>query len=421
MDTVQDYIGPSKDAYIHSALLGCTKSRAVGIELELENVTGYEVPHNESQYFLISSAPGWAVKRDNSLRNNGIEFISLPSEAHNIETKVLDLFAQPNSKKWKTSSRTGLHVHVNVRDFTWPEIRALVATYCLLEPALFAWVGKEREENIFCVPYYRTPRTVLNFMPLQSNLPMPEAVQQVGTNWCKYTAFHLGPIYKFGSVEFRHAPSWTEPYRVASWAKLCEKIVTYAKGKTPKQVIEAWDSNWAAFVSQFTWVANYYETVQKLDSDFLANTIAGVEVDSSAWNPASAAWEDDWEATLSSKKKAHNVIMPKLDKPPSKVKTQGLTYKVDLDQFTTPPPPAENWGAYDPLLPIAPAKATDFAEVVPQKVEANKHYVPLYQANPYKASLENQVLNSELYHQQQMKKLKSLEQLQKLNKPKKGS
>lgn len=288
--TVEQVIGPSKDPHIGAALLSCLgKTRAVGIELELEHVQGYELPSNESGFYALAGAPGWAIKRDNSLRNNGAEFISFPSEINGIMEKVLLLFAQPKSKKWETSARTGLHVHVNVRDFTWQELRALVVTYCLVEPALFAWVGKEREENIFCVPYYRTPRAVLNFYPLQNKVLLQEGLQNLNANWCKYTALHLAPAARLGSVEFRHAPSWLDPPRIAAWARLCERVVSYAKGKEPKQVIEEWDSNWVGFISRFSWIPNYYEIVQKLDSDFLANVVAGIEVSKDAWNTTNSS------------------------------------------------------------------------------------------------------------------------------------
>lgn len=292
--TVEQYIGPAKDPYMHSALVGCIGSRAVGIELELEHVTGYELPHSETQYTLLNSAPGWAVKRDNSLRNDGVEFISLPSGIDGIMEKLLLLFSQPKSKNWKTSARTGLHVHVNVRDFTWRDIRSLVVAYCLLEPAMFAWVGREREENIFCIPYYRTPKAVLNFHALQNNVSIQEGITSIANAWCKYTALHLAPVYKFGSVEFRHAPSWVEPYRIAAWARMCEKIVSYAKGKEPKDIINAWDTDWVGFLSQFTFIPNYFETVQKLDSDFLANVIAGIDVSPDAWGPNNSIVDKDW-------------------------------------------------------------------------------------------------------------------------------
>lgn len=164
-------------------------SALVGIEVEVENMTNPLY----SEYY-------WNVKQDGSLRNSGLEFTSIPLRGYQVPYALEYLKKKINdNNKPDFSNRCSVHVHLNVRDMTWDQIKCLIILYALFERHFFYIAGTRREESIFCVPLYKTEqlRGVLQLEYTQKS-------------WHKYNALNLGTLLgshdmpKYGTIEFRH-------------------------------------------------------------------------------------------------------------------------------------------------------------------------------------------------------------------------
>ncbi|MCI0550231.1 MAG: hypothetical protein L0287_04700, partial [Anaerolineae bacterium] len=123
----------------------------LGLEIEVENV----ILAKYQEAVALTHYPIWNPKPDNSLRNNGMEFVSIPMKGTMVH-KALHFLAHALGPKIDFSSRTSVHVHMNVRDMTISQIAAIGVVYAAVERLLFKWVGKGREASIFCVPLYET-------------------------------------------------------------------------------------------------------------------------------------------------------------------------------------------------------------------------------------------------------------------------
>lgn len=178
-------------------------SALVGIEIEVENIDS-----------VVNTDYYWQYKEDGSLRNNGAEFASIPLRARQAEfalnylNKSLTEFNEP-----EFSNRTSVHVHLNVRDMTWDQIKVLVITYAMYERHFFHQAGTRRESSIFCVPLYKSHQ-LRNFLQ-----------NEVGSvkTWHKYNAINLGTILgsdscsKFGTIEFRHLFGTMDTHFIVNW------------------------------------------------------------------------------------------------------------------------------------------------------------------------------------------------------------
>lgn len=170
--------------------LHCVDPTALlGIEIEVENM--------KNNVFLDYY---WKAKADHSLRNNGLEFTSIPLRGNQVEHALRYLnerMCQDNKPDF--SARTSVHVHLNVRDMSWKQIKSLVLLYSLFEKHFFNIAGTRRENSIFCVPLNRS--TQLKALPTLEN---------GGYKWHKYNALNLGTILgdddvpTYGTIEFRH-------------------------------------------------------------------------------------------------------------------------------------------------------------------------------------------------------------------------
>lgn len=164
-------------------------SALFGIEVEVENMYS----HVPIEYY-------WTVKEDGSLRNSGLEFTSIPLRGYQIPYAIRYLTAALyRNNKPEFSNRCSVHVHLNVRDMTWNEIKTFVLLYSIFERHFFNIAGTKREESIFCVPLYKTDQL--------KNL---DNFEEHAQEWYKYSAINCGTILgngvvpKFGTIEFRH-------------------------------------------------------------------------------------------------------------------------------------------------------------------------------------------------------------------------
>lgn len=215
----------------------------VGLEYEFEAV-GHSVRQAD-----VNRA-GWHMVTDGSLRNEGYEFI-FDGAAGGAEAlhRIASLEAWSKEYKWATSPRTSLHVHMDMRGVTLSQFKRIMAVYCLVEPALFTFVGREREKNIYCVPHYRADRgdadkIALMYEKCRSLRYATRKNETMAATQCltyfrsvnKYAALNLKPLVKFGSIEFRQAPILNQE-RTIQWLNLLMSMGHYAIEATSAKAI----------------------------------------------------------------------------------------------------------------------------------------------------------------------------------------
>lgn len=171
----------------------------IGIEIEAENIK-YS---NES---LHRNLAYWTVTSDGSLRNYGSEFISVKLRGMDISNALSELSTFLDSAKIEPvySERTSVHIHIDSRFLNVYQLKTLIKYYLACEPYYFSVIGKKREENIYCVPYYKNSNGLRNFsMLFQKNINEDYILRTVAEG-LKYEAMNIRSIREKGSIEFRH-------------------------------------------------------------------------------------------------------------------------------------------------------------------------------------------------------------------------
>jgi hypothetical protein len=218
-----------------------TGGERYGIEVEAEGMTSDEAatrdwPSRMSRY--------WSITHDGSLRR-GVEFISLPLSRGSVPDAVAALWENTLTPRLvHPSSRTGIHIHCSMLGKTTEHCLRLAQHYALVEPVLFGVFGPEREQNIYCIPWYRgmdEPARVYQWMAEQEFVP--ERDPRMLSMWdggepptCKYTALNFSPLTRYGTVEFRHAPTFTDPQEMMRWWDVVAAV--YATADTEYDVFE---------------------------------------------------------------------------------------------------------------------------------------------------------------------------------------
>jgi len=182
----------------------------MGIECEIENISHHP-----------DSPRDFGITTDNSLRNNGLEFISTPQKPPRLlnSFKLLhESLEYYDNNEDPFSSRTSTHVHLNCRHMTDSQVKQMLLLYALFEKYFFLMVDSSREDNIHCVPLCQT----------YLNQRYKQSLDQLVYNWHKYTAFNLLPLKTQGSVEFRHLHGTDDSALLARWLSCIEELQALA-------------------------------------------------------------------------------------------------------------------------------------------------------------------------------------------------
>lgn len=214
-------------------MLGLGRNEALdaelfGVEIEAEGLSANEAqrlhegaPLIGRRLARIQQSGYWGTTRDGSLRNGGIELVSIPLTADAMELALDVAGAALDARELGVSARTGIHVHVNCRHLTFESWRGMMATYALIEPLLFQCAGVARSQSIYCVPWAEGRNE-----PAMISAAIREAEEHAGflrpalRNSCKYSALFCGPLLTFGTVEFRHAPTWANSVSILNWFRV---------------------------------------------------------------------------------------------------------------------------------------------------------------------------------------------------------
>ena len=189
----------------------------IGIEVEVERV---------ADKICSDECPaGWTITEDGSLRNNGLEFVSKPFMSKYVHSMVLRL-AEYLPSSCEFSSRTSVHVHFNVLDMTVDELKTAMALYVVFERSLFDFVGKDRDQNIYCQPVYNLYNAHKAF---RINVP----------KWGKYSAMNLNSIQEKGTVEFRHMYGNCDADLLTTWVDLITRVFDFARGKKFEETVDS--------------------------------------------------------------------------------------------------------------------------------------------------------------------------------------
>lgn len=191
----------------------------VGLELEIEN-------WNPD---VTRAFGGFTFTDDGSLRPSsdgiGIEAISRPVQAKHVEKLLTAFFRKFDIKEGNYTERCSTHVHVNVDVLTYQQLSSICLLYQTVESLLFNFVGGDRENNIFCVPWNQCS---LSYKVVSKIENIEEGDEIPFRRWQKYSALNLIPVHNQGTIEFRHMVGTCNVEKLMQWINLILCMVKYS-------------------------------------------------------------------------------------------------------------------------------------------------------------------------------------------------
>lgn len=204
----------------------------IGIEIEMEGITNRiqadteqllprRVPIAPRPQRLNGNyvSPYWRLTSDGSLRNNGVELISDPIWGEDINA-ALDSLQEIIARSGNTpefSERTSVHIHLDVRSLTTLQLFNLLVLVVIFERTLVRYCGGSREENIFCLPFYKAEYSMAALSKItDTNTDFLHNLD----NTFKYNGFNIKPVGTQGSVEFRYHYGTMDKERLKEWINI---------------------------------------------------------------------------------------------------------------------------------------------------------------------------------------------------------
>lgn len=196
-----------------------------GIELEIENL-----PHRFPEFPGVEMdsktghPKGFKVTEDGSLRGRfAYEFVSYPMDQAHLIEETAKLLTGLGVNDGNYSDRCSIHLHSNVAHFIPEQLSCLFLLYSVVEEVLFKHVGRYRDTNIYCIPWYQSKACSrwVRSLCADGDLPPPR-------DWQKYAALNYAPMYTQGSVEFRHFYGTHNMEEITKWINILGCVMKYA-------------------------------------------------------------------------------------------------------------------------------------------------------------------------------------------------
>lgn len=218
--------------FFASRLRGKEQEGEIGIEIECEGINLFQTPVSY-----------WQTHPDNSLRAVGehppIEYVLRKPLIRNEVPKALDYLSRKLKAAGSTiqdSTRTSVHIHINVQKLTIKEIYQIVCLYIIFEELLIEFSGPDRVGNLFCL----SAKQAEYFITVLESAIQNEDYRELFSQDLRYTSCNTASIGRFGSLEFRSMRGTVDQGLIQLWIDILLLIRDKAlEFDNPRDIVEA--------------------------------------------------------------------------------------------------------------------------------------------------------------------------------------
>lgn len=234
----------------HAALSSGDLRRAVEGGLVAAGVSPNRLNRAAAGYYH-SNGLTWDVKTDASCGYNGRNGWEIASPAMMLDedgecAELREVCERVRALRPRVDRSCGLHVHVEVRDFDWQDLRNLIILFARYEPFLFELCPPSRRTNTFCPPMRKADWAATDshyWTRVDSALreTREERFQSAVTAIGRYVSLNLSPFWRSRRIEFRLGAGTVQYEKIVRWTQLLLSMVQRAKNdRMPKIVLGGW-------------------------------------------------------------------------------------------------------------------------------------------------------------------------------------
>jgi len=128
--------------------------------------------------------------------------------------------------------RTGIHVHLDVRDLSMDQLIGLCILYALFEKPIYRWIGDNRENNHFCLPWYKAEGSLIQATHIvraartevDRDNGRIDPLFEASEDYARYAGFNWNALARFGSVEARQLKTTHNTQKIIEWINILQSL-----------------------------------------------------------------------------------------------------------------------------------------------------------------------------------------------------
>jgi len=190
----------------------------VGIEIEVEGI------HRRLPEFKH-----WHVVHDGSLRNGGVELVfNGPKGGLSVIEALNEADEALKAVNGQLNDRTGLHVHVDVRDLEPKQLKTFMLLAIMFEEVFIRATGN-RENNIFCCRFAVADAQLkaVSVIDKMKAGGIPEYLRVVE----KYASVNMRCMFDMGSIEFRYHKGSYDKIEIRDWVNTLLSMKKFSRDR----------------------------------------------------------------------------------------------------------------------------------------------------------------------------------------------
>lgn len=168
----------------------------------------------------------WRREQDGSLQA-GLESAEYVMKTpNNLEGTLRDLdelnkLYIANGAVVEETQTSGVHVHVNVQNFTLKDLYKLSTLYFTFDELITTYCGPAREGNHFCLRGVDAENVVFALLDSVTQ----DDLTYLKTDNIRYCTMNFASLFKYGSIEYRAMRGTSDIHLIKSWVEILNNLV----------------------------------------------------------------------------------------------------------------------------------------------------------------------------------------------------
>ncbi len=175
----------------------------------------------------------WKFTTDSSIRGgNAFEMVSPVLQGNDGLANLKSACKALRTSKAMVNKSCGVHIHLDVNDYTVENMRCLLKNWYLLEKQFDKIMPESRRanNNTYCKGFVGTYTSRGDFFTKIDRCNTIQDLVNFFSN--RYFKLNLQSYLRYGTVEFRHHSGTTKYTKIKNWLLICCRLVEFSRLNT---------------------------------------------------------------------------------------------------------------------------------------------------------------------------------------------
>lgn len=214
-------------------------NRPFGVEVEFFGATKETLSTNlrsenvrfNFETYNHTTREHWKFTTDSSINGtNAYEMVSPILRGNEGLAQLKSACKALRLSKAEVNKSCGLHIHLDVSDFSVENMKTLVKNFYLLEKDFDKMMPESRREdkNYYCKGFLNLERS--SKRKFFAKIDEKQSIEEMASYFnARYFKLNLQSYLRYKTIEFRHHSGTTKFTKIKNWLLICARLVEFSK------------------------------------------------------------------------------------------------------------------------------------------------------------------------------------------------